>query len=396
MSAAIAAERLYVMENKQKKQWNIGLLGFGSMGRTHTWAVQNLPFFYGDLPFRAVTRAVCTTSQAKSDRVGAEFGIEITTTDEDAIIHDPTIDVIDICTPNVCHFETLKKAIAAGKHVLCEKPLCISPAEAQEILAMPRREGQVLGMVFNNRWLSPVMRAKQLIDEGRIGEILSFHASYLHNSAADVNRPAGWKQDKTVCGGGVLFDLGSHVIDLISWLCGRFASVSGMSQISYPERLGRDGSAWKTNADEAFYCMAVTEKGAKGTLSVGKLHVGTNDDFSFEIYGSKGALRFSLMEPNWLYFYDGTAKSEPLGGERGFCRIECVGRYPDLIFPSPKAPAGWLYGHLASMHAFLCAVDTGKSFSPSFEEGAYVQAVMDTAYRSDSTGCRMLEVPPCW
>ena len=168
-----------------------------------------------------------------------------------------------------------------------------------------------------------------------------------------------------------------------------------MSQIAYPERLGRDGTAWKTNADEAFYCMGITAGGAKGSFSVSKLHVGTNDDFSFEIYGSKGALRFSLMEPNWLYFYDGTVKAEPQGGERGFCRIECVGRYPDLIFPSPKAPAGWLYGHLASMHAFLSAVHEGTHFAPSFEDGAYVQAVMDTAYRSDAEGCRMLEVPPC-
>ena len=395
MSAALAAERSCFMANKQQKQWNIGLLGFGSMGRTHTWAVQNLPFFYGELPFRAVTRGVCTTSQEKSDRIGAEFGIPVTTTDEDALIYDPAIDIIDICTPNICHFKTLKKAIAAGKHVLCEKPLCISSTEAKAILSLPQKDGQVLGMVFNNRWLSPVIRAKQLIEGGRLGKILSFHAAYLHNSATDVARPAGWKQDKTVCGGGVLFDLGSHVIDLMSWLCGKLTAVSGMSQIAYPERLGRDGKIWRTNADESFYLMGITEGGAKGTVSVGKLQIGTNDDLSFEIYGEYGALRFSLMEPNWLYFYDGKAKGEPQGGERGFCRIECVGRYPELIFPSPKAPAGWLYGHLASMHAFLLAVDSGQPFAPSLEDGAYVQAVMDAAYRSDAQNCVMLEVEAC-
>lgn len=383
------------MSNNQQKQLNIGLLGFGSMGRTHTWAVQNLPFFYGKLPFCAKIYGVCTTSLQKSELVAADFGFSMAVTDEDALIYDPNIDIIDICTPNVCHFETIKKAIAAGKHVLCEKPLCISPAEATEILALPRKENQVVGMVFNNRWLSPTIRAKQLIDEDRLGRILSFHASYLHNSATDVNRPAGWKQDKKVCGGGVLFDLGSHVIDLISHLCGRLTHVSGMSQIAYPERLGRDGNPWQTNADEAFYMMAITESGAKGTLSVGKLQVGTNDDLSFEIYGERGALRFSLMEPNWLYFYDGTTTDTPQGGERGFCRIECVGRYPDLIFPSPKAPAGWLYGHLASMHAFLSSVNDEKEFSPSLEDGAYVQAVMDTAYRSDAKSGSMLEVPLC-
>ena len=383
------------MKNSQTKQLHIGLLGFGSMGRTHTWAIQNLPFFYGDLPFCAKTVGVCTTTPEKSERVAKQFGIAHATVNENELINDPDIDIIDICTPNICHFETLKKAVAAGKHILCEKPLCISAEEAREILSLPKREGQIIGMVFNNRWLSPVMRAKQLIDEGRLGRLLSFRASYLHSSATDTNSPAGWKQDKTLCGGGVLFDLGSHVIDLMNHLCGKLTHVSGMSQIAYPVRKGRDGNEWKTNADESFYLMGVTEGGARGTVTVGKLQVGTNDDLAFEIYGEHGALHFSLMEPNWLYFYDGKAPDAPIGGERGFTKLECIGRYPDLIFPSPKAPAGWLYGHLASMHAFLSAVASGTEFSPSLEDGAYVQAVMDAAYRSDTQNSVMTEVIGC-
>ena len=365
------------------------------MGRTHTWAVQNLPFFYGSLPFRAVTAGVCTTTAEKSERVAEQFGIARAVTDEDALIGDPDIDVIDICTPNNLHFGTLKKAIAAGKHVLCEKPLCLTPAEAAEIASLPRLEGQICGMVFNNRWLSPVLRAKQLIDEGRLGRILSFNGYYLHSSATDVNRRAGWKQDKTVCGGGVLFDLGSHVIDLLGFLCGQLETVSGMSQIAYPVRTGRDGTPWQTNADESFYLLGKTESGACGTVTVGKLQPGTNDDLGFEIYGETGALRFSLMEPNWLYFYDNTAPDAPIGGERGFTRLECIGRYPDLIFPSVKAPAGWLYGHLASMHAFLSAVASGTPFAPSLSDGLYVQKVMEAAYRSDAQNGVRVEVDAC-
>ena len=380
---------------QQKKLIRIGLLGFGSMGRTHTWAVQNLPFFYGALPFQARTVGIATTTLEKSRRVASEFGIERVYASEDEMINDPDIDVIDICTPNDCHYETLKKAISAGKHVLCEKPLCTTPAEAEEICSLPKRDGQVTGMVFNNRWISPVLRAKQLIDEGRIGRILTFSGAYLHSSATDVNRRAGWKQDKRVCGGGVLFDLGSHVIDLLAFLCGRMVEVSGMSQIGYPVRTGRNGEVWQTNADESFYLMGKTADGACGTITVGKLQVGTNDDLSFEIYGEKGALRFSLMEPNWLYFYDNTAKDAPIGGERGFTRLECIGRYPDMIFPSVKAPAGWLYGHLASMHAFLSAVADGKAFYPSLEDGLYAQRAMDAAYRSDENRGIRTEVNVC-
>ena len=373
-----------------KQRLRIGLLGFGAMGKAHAFCVENLKFYYQELPFEAEIVGVCTTTVEKSRKVADTYGFEIATANEDDLILDPSIDVIDVCTPNIYHFETLKKALAAGKHVLCEKPLCITKAQADEIAAIPLKKGQITGMVFNNRWLSPILRAKQLVEEGRLGRILSFQGSYLHNSAADPNRPAGWKQDKSVCGGGVLFDLGSHVIDLMSFLCGRITQVSGLSQIAYPSRLGLDGKAWSTNADEAFYMTAITEGGARGIMQVGKLQVGTNDELSFEIYGEKGALRFSLMEPNWLYFYDATLPASPICGERGFTKLECVGRYPNMIFPSPKAPAGWLYGHLASMHAYLSAVCDGTEFYPSLSDGAYVQAVMEAAYASDAKdGVRM-------
>ena len=370
----------------------IGLLGFGSMGRTHTWAVRNLPFFHGNLPFHAVTHGVCTTTLEKSKRIAEEFGIPVATCNEDDLIHHPDIDVIDICTPNVCHYETLKKALAAGKHILCEKPLTVTAEQAREIQALASQSHRVCGMVFNNRWLAPVMRAKQLAEEGRLGRILHFHGAYLHNSCIDPDRRVGWKQDKTVCGGGVLFDLGSHVIDLISYLCGEITTVSGHSQIAYPTHLDAEGKPWQTNADEAFYLHAVTKDGAHGTIEVSKITQGVNDDLPFEIYGEKGALKFSLMEPNWLYFYDTEVQGKPLGGNRGFTRIECVGRYPNMIFPSPKAPAGWLYGHLESMYSYLSAVASNTPFSPSLAEGAYVQSVMDAAYRSDRKGGVSTEV----
>ena len=370
----------------------IGLLGFGSMGRTHTWAVRNIPFFYGEQGFRSLTAGVCTTSQEKSDRVAAEFGIPLAVCHEDELICRPDIDVIDVCTPNNCHFETLKKALAAGKHVLCEKPLCVTAEQADEIEALAERSGLVCGMVFNNRWMAPVQRARRLVEEGRLGRVLHYHASYLHNSCIDPERRVGWKQDRDVCGGGVLFDLGSHVIDLMIHLCGRIRTVNGHGQIAYPTHLDRDGKLWQTNADEAFYLHTVTEDGAHGSIEVSKLAQGANDDLSFEIYGEKGALRFSLMEPDWLYFYDATTPGAPIGGNRGFQRIECVGRYPGMVFPSPKAPAGWLYGHLASMKEFLSCVAENRPFSPSIAEGAYVQRVMDAAYRSDRNGGRTEEV----
>ncbi len=382
------------MENA-KTTLRVGLLGFGSMGRTHLWAIRNLPFFYGDLGFSAEAMGVCTTSYEKSQKIASEFGIPHAARSAEELIQDPDIDIIDICTPNICHDSQLRSALAAGKHILCEKPLCVTAEQAKEISGMARESGKVCGMVFNNRWLSPVLRAKGLIDEGRIGRILHFHATYLHNSCIDPERRAGWKQDKEICGGGVLFDLGSHVIDLMSHLCGRFERVSGQSQIAYKTHTAPNGEPWTTNADEAFYLHAVTAGGAHGTIEVSKLTNGASDDLAFEIYGEKGSLKFSLMDPDWLWFYDATAPSAPIGGTRGWTRIECVGRYPDMIFPSPKASTGWLYGHLHSMKSYLSSVAKGLPFSPSIEDGAYVQLVMDAAYRSDERGGAVTEVDVC-
>ena len=376
-----------------KKEIRIGLLGFGAMGKTHAFAVANLPYFCGDIPFRATIHGVATRSLEKSKAVAKEFGFPVATDNEDDLILSPDIDVIDICTPNILHADTVRRALAAGKHIYCEKPLADTLSNAAEMARLAKESDRICTVVFNNRHLSSVQRAKQLIDEGRIGRILSFDFRYLHNSCTDPNKKAGWKQTSAVCGeGGVLFDLGAHIIDLAVFLCGKFRKITGKSQIAFPERAGMDGSLWKTDASEAFYMLAETEAGAHGTLTASKLTTGTNDDLGFAIYGTKGSLRFSLMDPNYLEFYDNTAPHEPYGGLGGFTRIECVGRYPAPAgaFPSPKAAQGWLRGHLMGMYSFLCSVYEGKQAAPSFEDGAYVQRIMEAALLSDREGAERL------
>ncbi len=370
-----------------KRELRIGLLGFGAMGKVHAFCVENLKYYYRDLPFSASVHGVCTRSMEKSRAIAEEYGIPVAVTDENRLIEDPLIDIIDICTPNVCHYETVKKALAAGKHVLCEKPLCVTAEEANELAELARKSGKICTMVFNNRHLAPIMRAAELVREGRIGRVLSFSAEYLHNSCTDVCRPAGWKQNRDICGGGVLFDLGSHAIDLVYSLCGEFESVYGIPQIAYPQRAGMNGENWETNADEAFYMLCKLRSGAVGTVTVSKLVNGANDDLSLAIYGEKGSLKFSLMQPNFLYFYDATEKPDTLGGNTGYQAIECVGRYPAPGggFPAPKAPSDWLRGHVGSMYSFLNSVDTGVQAHPDFTDGAHVQAVMAAAYRSAET-----------
>jgi predicted dehydrogenase len=178
------------------------------------------------------------------------------------------------------------------------------------------------------------------------------------------------------------------VVDLCHYLCGELSFVLGKSQIAYPTHLKADGSVWETDADEAFYVICGTGDGAMGTVTVSKLTQGANDELTFSVNGERGSLSFSLMDPNYLNFYDATAVGSPMGGVRGYTRIECVGRYPSPAsgFPAIKAPQGWLRGHMGCMAAYLTAVANGTACSPSFADGAYVQRVLEAAAESDRLG----------
>ena len=367
------------------KKIGIGIIGFGNMGMAHSYSVENLKFFAKELGFEARIVGVCTTSIEKTRDICNRFGFERAFESPEELISCPYVDVVDICTPNHLHLDEIKAARKAGKHILCEKPLCPTYAEAKD--AVKEADGIVNGIVFNNRHLSPIKRAKELIDSGRLGRILAFEASYLHNSCIDPQKKAGWKQSGAH-GAGVLRDLGSHALDLIYYLCGEFEEISARKQIAFPKRKGIDGEEWMTDADEAVYINAVLKCGAHGTVHASKLICGANDDLSVAVYGEKGSLKFSLAEIDTLKFYESARGTGTYGGDCGYTHIECNGRYPEPFgsFPSPKATQGWLRGHVMSMYEFLRCVSAGEAMCPSFKDGAYIAALCDAADISHAEG----------
>ncbi len=376
------------------KHLQIGIVGFGAMGKTHAYSIASLPYFYSPLPWRATVRGICTTSQDKTARICQELGFEHAYADVYDMINDPAIDVIDICTPNNTHYAIADAALDAGKSVLCEKPFTLNPEQAAALAAKAKAKGLVCGVVYNNRHLAAILRAKQLVDQGALGRILSFSFHYKHDSDVDPARFMGWKQDATVCGAGTLYDLGSHVIDLCRHLCGELASISGKSHVAFDTHKKADGTLWKTNADEAFYMTAVLKNGATGQISVSKLAHGTEDGLSFEIYGTDGALRYSLAQCDILYYMDARQPKLPFGGTSGFTAIPASGRYdaPGGKFPAVKAPQGWLRGHIHGMYLYLDAVACGHPFCPDFEDGVQVQRIMAAALRSDALGGKEVEI----
>ncbi|MDD4139097.1 MAG: Gfo/Idh/MocA family oxidoreductase [Eubacteriales bacterium] len=370
------------------REIGIGLVGYGAMGKAHSYAYLTMPLYYSGMAFKPYLAGVCSGHLENARQAQADLGYAFATDRFDDLLARPDVDVIDICTPNHLHREMILKAAAAGKHIYCDKPLAISGSEASEIVAAVQGKGLVHQVAFNLRFLPATMRARQLIDEGRIGRILGFRAVYLHAGSVDPQKPAGWKLDPSVSGGGVLVDMGSHILDLVRYLVGDYRKIAARSRVLYPQRPTGSGQTLEMTAEDSICLIAEMADGSIGTLEASKIATGSQDDMRFEIHGDRGALRFSLMDPNWLYYYDNTLPERSLGGERGFTQIECVQRYdsPGGRFPAPKTSLGWIRGHVHSLYSFLDCVARNRPATPSFLDGAVIQAVMDKAYEAERTG----------
>lgn len=372
------------------KELGIGIIGFGFMGKTHTYGYQTIPLYYGSLPFKIKLVGVCNRTLEKAQIAKETLGFEFATDNPDDIFNCPDIDIVDICTPNIYHKEAVVKAVKAGKHIYCDKPLAANYEEAKEIASLVAGSPVITQMALQNRFFPATMRAKQLVEQDKIGRVTSFRACYLHAGSVDPGKKIGWKQDKKF-GGGVLVDLGSHVIDLIYHLLGEYASLYAQTDILYRQRPDQNGKMVDIEAEDIAVLIAKMKNGAAGTIEASKIATGTNDELRFEIHGTKGAVRFNLMEPNWLEYYDNTLPEGDFGGEKGFKKIECVQRYPKPggDFPGPKFSVGWIRAHVHSLYHFLCCVDEGRRAAPSLLDGAYVQYVMEKAYESDLNQCRV-------
>lgn len=366
------------------KEIRVGIVGFGFMGRAHTFGYKTIPLYYKDLPYTIRLAGVADPVPGVAEKAKEQLGFEKATLDPNELFQDPEIDCIDICTPNIFHKEGVLGALKAGKNVYCDKPLAASYAETAEIIEAAKKAGTTTQLAMNSRQYPGMLRTKQLIEEGRLGRILSFRVCYLHSGSVDPKKPIGWKQDKAMGGGGVLFDLGSHILDLMYFFLGEYEKINATTTVIYPERPDKNGNMVTITADDAAYMTVKMKNGALGTIEASKIATGSNDEIRFEIHGDKGAVAYNSMNPNFVHFYDNTVPDGDLGGNKGFTAIESVHRYPAPggMFPGPKFGVGFLRGHVHSLYTYLDNVVHSRPGSPSFEDGAYIQYVMEQAYRS--------------
>ncbi len=362
----------------------IGLVGFGYIGRVHTLCYRELPSFYPVALPRLSLAAVCTSRPETARAAAEEGGYEQWFTDVDSLVRNPSVTVVDCCTPNSQHRQTLLAALRAGKHVYCEKPLALNATEAREISREAERAGPSVGMTYNFRFVPALMRARRMIADGMVGDIYSFRAEYYHSGNIDPLKPLSWRLKKEASGGGALVDLGSHVIDLVRHLFGEIESVRALTKTYTKQRPTAPGSSTmgEVTADDAAWLQLKLARGVLGTLEVSKCATGSLDDLKIEVFGSKGALRFSLMDANWLYWYDATRAGGFQGGDLGWTRLETVQHYAGAAVPAPRSIVGWTRTHAECQYAFLNAVAAGKKPEPGLEDGLRAQLVLDAAYRS--------------
>ena len=375
----------------EPKNYGVGIVGFGFMGKTHTYAYRTIPFFYTEPPIHFTLKGVCVRRSETIDEAMALGGFEFATTDYRELLDRDDVHIIHVCTPNILHREQVIDAIKAGKHIYCDKPLAASHEDSKAIVEALGEygDGLVTQVALQYRFYPCTMRAKQLVDEGFLGRVLSFRASYLHASSINPDKPLTWKLDKAKGGGGVLYDLGSHVLDLAAWLIGPFKQVSAATLTVFPRRRHPEtGEPVDVETDDLALMCLRTRDGALGSVEASKIATGTNDELRIEIHGEKGALRFNLMDPNWLGVYDVHEQNEPIGGMRGFRKIETVGRYPAPggKFPAGSLNVGWLRAHVACLYNFLAAIGGKAQAHPTIREAAELQRLMDTAYRSAERG----------
>ena len=367
------------------KTIKIGIIGWGFMGRTHAHALRAMPLFYPGAGFRAEIAGICSRRLEKAREAAEELNVPYYTDDYRQLLAREEIDAVSVCTPNALHEEIALAALKAGKHLYIDKPLADTAQGARRIADQAEKSGVFTRMVFNNRYLPVTLRARELVDQGRIGRVLSFEGRYLHSGSIDPNKPIGWKQTLQ---GGVLLDLGSHVLDLITWLCGYPEAVFCAQRTLYATRPTRDGGATRDLSDDQTLLLLRLPGGAMGQVEASKIATGANDELTVEIRGEKGALAFDLMQPNYLRFYDNTRPEAPLGGERGFQWIETVARYPAPggTFLPPKNSIGWDRGHLHCYYTFLDCLARGAAPDNGVGEGARLQMLMERAAQSAAQG----------
>jgi predicted dehydrogenase len=380
----------------------VGMVGHSFMGAAHSQAWRSAPRFF-DLPLDPRMSVLCGRDAGRVGEAAVRLGWQDTETDWRRLVERDDVDLVDICTPGDTHAAIAVAALEAGKHVLCEKPLANSVAEAEEMVAAAARAAGrgVRAMVgFTYRRVPAIALARRLVEQGRIGEVRHVRAQYLQDWIADPEAPLSWRLDKERAGSGALGDIGAHIVDLTQFITGdRILEVSGQLETFVKERPldrastdgGLPGAAAGTGAvergavtvDDAAVFIGRFTGGALGVFEATRFATGRKNGIRIEVNGSGGSLAFDFEDMNVLQFHDASEPAETSGFRR-------------ILVTEPEHPyvaAWWPAGHgLGYEHAFthqvvdlVRAIADGTDPTPTFADGLQVQRVLTAVETSSET-----------
>jgi predicted dehydrogenase len=372
----------------KKKVLRIGLIGTGFMGRTHSNGYKRVGDFFPELEYQPVLKAVCARSEDKVKAFAAQWGYESVETDWKKLIARDDIDAVDICTPNDMHAEIAIAAAAAGKMILCEKPLSRTLEEGQRMVEAVKKAKVNNTVWYNYRRLPAVTLAKQIVDSGKFGRIFHYRANFLQDWTISADLPQGgaglWRLDSDVAGSGVTGDLLAHCIDTAMWLNGGIKDVSAMTETFIKDRVHQlTGKVQKVGIDDACIFHCHFENGSLGLFESTRYARGHKALYTFEINGEHASIRWDLHDLNRLEYFDHKDDSI-VRGWRSIHVTDGDQPYMDKWWV-PGLGIGYEHSFIHQVADFLKSLETGKPCSPTFQDAQETQKVCEAVIASANT-----------
>ncbi len=374
----------------------VALVGHSFMGKAHSNAWRNVRAFYPDVP-PVAQRVLVGRDQERTSAAASQYGWDEVVTDWRSVLERDDIHIVDVCTPGHLHAEISLAALAAGKHVLVEKPLANSVAEAEAMTSageVATASGVFSAVGFNYRRVPALALARRLVAGGRIGVVRHARISYLQDWLADAEAPMTWRLRRETAGSGVIGDLASHAVDQLGFLLGqRVTAVGGHLTTFVDERPGESGPE-RVTVDDAAWATLRTDDGVIASLEVSRMATGRKNALQIELFGSLGSIAFDLQSLNELRVYDAhdRAGTTLTVGDASVLVTEPEHPYLAAWWP-PGHVLGWDHTFTNQAADFLTAIATGTPPAPSFADGLAVQRVLAAIEESAAQDGRTVSVP---
>lgn len=363
-----------------KDSLNIALIGHKFMGKAHSHAYKDVSMFF-DLEMKPVRKVLCGIGE-DLEATMKKYGWETCEESWEKVVTDPSIDVVDICTPDNFHKDIAIAAAINGKHVICEKPLALTLDEAREMYECTEKYKVKHFVNFTYRGVPAIRLAKKLIKEGRIGAIYHFKGLYQQDFSLSEDFPFVWRMDRNAAGAGTMADKGAHIIDLARFLVGEFAEVSCRSETFVKERTDpATGTRQTVTANDAAVFIGTFQNGALGLFETSNMSAGRKNALMLEINGSKGSIRFDLERMNELDVYFAEDEDE-VQGFRNIMVTQPSHKYIKQWWPAGHI-IGWEHTFVHQVYEFLNAIAEDRMPEPNFFDGMKCQEVVEAIARAD-------------